>query len=131
MKMKLELIPIPVTDIDRAKAFYVDGLGFVADVDVTPAESVRIVQLTPPGSACSIVLSKGLPTLDVMAPGTVRGVHLVVTDIEQARSEILGRGIDVGPIDDTGSGVKYAEILDPEDNTFVLQEMAWRTGTAF
>jgi predicted enzyme related to lactoylglutathione lyase len=131
MKMKLELIPIPVTDIDRAKAFYVDGLGFVADVDATPTDGVRVVQLTPPGSACSIVLSKGLPVLDVMAPGTVRGVHLLVADIEQARSEIIGCGIDVGSIDDTGSGVKYAEIVDPDGNTFALQEMAWRTGDAF
>jgi predicted enzyme related to lactoylglutathione lyase len=131
MQMKLELVPIPVADIDRAKTFYVDGLGFAADVDATPTEGVRIVQLTPPGSACSIVLSQGLPMLDVMTPGTVRGLHLVVGDIEAARSEIVGRGIDVGPVDDAGGGVKYAEIVDPDGNTFALQEMAWRTGDAF
>ena len=131
MQMKLELVPIPVADMDRAKTFYVDGLGFAADVDATPTEGVRIVQLTPPGSACSIVLSQGLPMLDVMTPGTVRGLHLVVGDIEAARSEIVGRGVDVGPVDDAGGGVKYAEIVDPDGNTFALQEMAWRTGDAF
>jgi predicted enzyme related to lactoylglutathione lyase len=130
MKMKLELVPVPVADVDRAKEFYVNGLGFAVDVDVTPADGVRIVQLTPPGSACSIVLSRGLPMLDVMTPGTIRGVHLVVDDIEQARSEIVGRGVKVGEIEDLG-GVLYAEIVDPDGNTFTLQRMPWRTGDAF
>jgi predicted enzyme related to lactoylglutathione lyase len=131
MQMKLELVPVPVTDIDRAKDFYAGGLGFAIDVDVTPAEGVRIVQLTPPASACSIVLSRGLPMLEVMTPGTVRGVHLVVADIERARSELVERGIEVGEILDAGGGVQYAEIVDPDGNTFVLQQMAWRTGAAF
>jgi predicted enzyme related to lactoylglutathione lyase len=131
MNMKLELIPIPVTNIDRAKDFYVNGLGFVADVDATPTDDTRVVQLTPPASACSIVLSRGLPMLDVMTPGTVRGVHLVVADIELARSELVGRGIEVGQITDAGGGVKYAEIVDPDGNTFALQQMPWRTGEAF
>jgi predicted enzyme related to lactoylglutathione lyase len=131
MEMKLELVPVPVTDIDRAKNFYVDGLGFAADVDATPTDDTRVVQLSPPGSACSIVLSRGFPMLDAMAPGTVRGVHLVVADIEQARSELIGRGVEVAPIDDVGGGVKYAEIADPDGNTFTLQEMSWRTGDAF
>jgi predicted enzyme related to lactoylglutathione lyase len=130
MKMKLELVPVPVTDVDRAKEFYVNGLGFEVDVDVTPADGVRIVQLTPAGSACSIVLSRGLPMLDVMTPGTIRGVHLVVDDIERARSEIVGRGVEVGDVTDAG-GVLYAEIADPDGNTFTLQQMPWRTGDAF
>ena len=84
MQMKLELVPVPVTDVDRAKAFYTDRVGFVLDVDVRPADGVRIVQLTPPGSACSIVLSTGL-ALSQMVPGTIKALHLVVADIEQAR----------------------------------------------
>jgi len=131
MKMKLELVPIPVIDIDRAKGFYTQAIGFAVDVDVTPADGVRIVQLTPPGSACSIVLSRGLPILDAMKPGTVQGVHLVVPDIEQARAELIGRGVEVSPIDDVGGGVRYAQFVDPDGNMFTLQEMSWRTGDAF
>jgi predicted enzyme related to lactoylglutathione lyase len=131
VKMKLELVPIPVTDIDRAKDFYTQAIGFAVDVDVTPADGVRIVQLTPPGSACSIVLSRGLPMLDATKPGTVQGVHLVVPDIEQARSELIRRGVDLGPIDDVGGGVRYAQFVDPDGNMFTLQEMSWRTGDAF
>jgi predicted enzyme related to lactoylglutathione lyase len=131
MRMKLELVPIPVTDIDRAKDFYAHAFGFAVDVDVTPADGVRIVQLTPPGSACSIVLSRGLPILAAMKPGTVQGVHLVVPDIEQARSELMGRGVEVSPTDDVGGGVRYAQFVDPDGNMFTLQEMSWRTGDAF
>jgi catechol 2,3-dioxygenase-like lactoylglutathione lyase family enzyme len=129
--MKLELIPVPVIDIDRSKAFYTDHLGFAVDVDVPPSAGTRIVQLTPPGSACSIVLSRGLPMLDVMTPGTVRGVHLVVADIEKACLELQARGTEVGTVTDVGGGVKYAELVDPDGNSFVLQEMAWRTGDAY
>jgi len=132
MDMKLELVPMPVTDIDRAKTFYVDMVGFNADLDVQPTEGVRIVQLTPTGSACSIVLSTGLPALADMAPGTIKGLHLVVSDINHAREELVSRGVDVGEIDDSaGGGVKYAHFSDPDGNTLVLQEMAWRTGDAF
>ena len=131
MKMKLELVPIPVTDIDRARDFYAHAIGFAVDVDVTPADGVRIVQLTPPGSACSIVLSRGLPMLQAMTPGTIQGVHLVVPDIEQARAELMGRGVEVSPIDDVGGGVRYAQFVDPDGNMLTLQEMAWRTGDAF
>src|SRR3954467_10452487 len=94
LDMKLELIPVPVTDVDRAKAFYAEQLGFVVDVDVRPAEGMRVVQLTPPGSACSIGLGTGLPAYEA-PPGWVRGLHLVVDDIERARAELLGRGVDV------------------------------------
>ena len=132
MDMKLELVPMPVTDIDRAKRFYVDMVGFNADVDVQPTEGMRIVQLTPTGSACSIVLSTGLPALADMAPGTIKGLHLVVSDISHAREVLVSRGVDVGEIDDSaGGGVKYAHFSDPDGNTLVLQEMAWRTGDAF
>jgi predicted enzyme related to lactoylglutathione lyase len=119
----LELIPVPVTDLDRAKEFYVRA-GFNADVDVTPADGVRIVQLTPPGSHCSITLAEGLPMLDMPA-GTLRGLHLVVADIEASRAELIGRGIEVSPTEDLG-GVFYAWFADPDGNTWALQHMPWR-----
>jgi predicted enzyme related to lactoylglutathione lyase len=128
--MKLELVPIPVTDVDRAREFYADRLGFVVDVDDTPVEGIRIVQVTPPGSACSIGFGTGVPAYEG-TPGSVRGLHLVVDDIERARTELVGRGVDVGPIEDVGRGVRYAAFADPDGNTLTLQEMAWRTGDAF
>jgi predicted enzyme related to lactoylglutathione lyase len=128
--MKLELVPIPVTDVDRAKAFYEEQLGFVVDVDVRPAEGVRVVQLTPPGSACSIGLGTGVPAYEA-TPGSVRGLHLVVADIGQARAELVGRGVHVGPVEDVGGGVLYASLEDPDGNTLTLQEMPWRTGDNF
>ena len=131
MDMKLELVPVPVTDLERAKAFYIDRAGFVLDVDVQPAEGVRIVQLTPPGSACSILLSTGLGELSDMSPGTIKGLHLVVKNIEQARAELIDRGVEVADIVDVGGGVRYAWFADPDGNSLTLQEMAWRTGDAF
>ena len=132
MEMKLELVPVPVADVDRAKAFYVERLGFNQDVDVTPYEGMRIVQLTPPGSACSILLATGVNGVtDVMQPGWIRGLHLVVADIEAARAELAGRGVEVGDVQDVGGGVRYVSVEDPDGNTLLLQEMAWRTGDAF
>ena len=131
MDMKLELVPIPVTDVDRAKAFYVEQLGFVEDVDVRPFDGVRVVQLTPPGSACSIGLGTGLPAYDATPPGSVKALHLVVADIEQARRALTARGVEVGAIEDVGGGVRYAGLADPDGNTLTLQEMPWRTGAAF
>ncbi|MGZ4538340.1 MAG: VOC family protein [Blastococcus sp.] len=131
MNMKLELVPIPVADVDRAKRFYTEQLGFVEDVDVTPAPGVRVVQLTPPGSACSIGLGTGLGAYDGREPGSVKALHLVVEDIEKARAELLGRGVDVGDVQDVGGGVKYAGFSDPDGNTLTLQEMAWRTGAQY
>jgi len=128
--MKLELVPVPVSDVDRAKAFYVERLGFVADVDVTPAPGVRVVQVTPPGSACSIGFGTGVPAYEG-TPGTVRALHLVVGDIEKARAELLDRGVEVGSVEDVGGGVRYAGFADPDGNTLTLQEMPWRTGDAF
>ncbi|WP_410653770.1 VOC family protein [Amycolatopsis sp. cmx-4-54] len=120
----LELVPVPVTDIERAKAFYQDQLGFRLDVDVNPKPGIRIVQLTPPGSACSITLAEGLPTLD-MPPGTLRGLHLVVADIEASRAELVERGVEVSEVEDLG-GVFYAYFADPDGNTWCLQHMPWR-----
>ena len=129
--MKLELVILPVADVDRAKTFYRDRLGFVEDVDVQPAPGVRVVQLTPPGSGCSIGIGTGLPVYDEMATGSVKGLHLVVADIDRARDELAGRGVDIGPVQDVGGGVRYAGFADPDGNTLTLQEMAWRTGDAF
>ena len=128
--MKFELVPIPVTDVDRAKAFYADQVGFHVDVDVRPADGVRVVQLTPPGSGCSIGLGTGLAAYEA-APGSVRGLHLVVDGIERARAELVGRGVDVGEVQDVGGGVRYAGFSDPDGNGWTLQEMAWRTGDAY
>lgn len=131
MQMKLELVPIPVADVDRAKSFYTEQVGFVADVDVCPADGVRVVQLTPPGSACSIGIGAGLPAYDNAPPGSVQALHLVVADIEAARAELVGRGVDVSAVEDVGGGVKYAGFSDPDGNSLTLQEMAWRTGDQF
>jgi predicted enzyme related to lactoylglutathione lyase len=120
----LELIPVPVSDIDRAKRFYSVQCGFHVDVDVSPADGVRVVQLTPPGSFCSISLLQGLPMAD-MDPGSLRALHLVVKDIEAARQELIGRGVDVGETEDLG-GVFYAWFADPDGNTWALQHMPWR-----
>ena len=131
MNMKLELVPMPVTDVDRAKAFYVGKLGFVEDVDVRPTDGMRICQLTPPGSACSILLSTGLQLINEMQPGTVHGLHLVVNDIDASRAELVERGLEIGEIEDVGAGVRYAWFKDPDGNSLALQEMPWRTGDAF
>jgi catechol 2,3-dioxygenase-like lactoylglutathione lyase family enzyme len=122
MDLRLELVPVPVADVDRAKAFYVDKLAFNADHDVQPADGVRVVQLTPPGSACSILLSAGLPLVE-MQPGSVRGLHLVVADIAESREALAGRGVEMGEVDDMG-GMKYAGFSDPDGNTWTLQEIA-------
>lgn len=121
LEMKLELIPVPVSDIDRSKTFYVERLGFNADHDVRPAEGVRVVQLTPPGSTCSIVLGEGLPQLR-MEPGSLRGLHLVVADIRKTREMLLQRDVCVGNVEDLG-GVLFAPLTDPDGNSWVLQEM--------
>jgi catechol 2,3-dioxygenase-like lactoylglutathione lyase family enzyme len=131
MEMKLELVPVPVTDVDQAIAFYTDQLGFVLDVDVRPSEGMRVVQLTPPGSACSIVIGTGLNDISDMTAGTLKGLHLVVNSIDQAREELLARGVEVGEVVDVGGGVRYAWIADPDGNSLTLQEMAWRTGESF
>lgn len=121
MNLQLELIPVPVTDIDRAKNFYIDQVGFGLDHDVRPNATVRVVQLTPPGSACSIVLGAGMPGI-AMPAGSLRGLHLVVANISEARAELAGRGVEMGEILDLG-GIKYAGFRDPDGNTWTLQEI--------
>ena len=118
MDFKLELVPVPVTDVDRAKAFYVDRVGFTADVDLQVREDLRFVQLTPPGSACSIAIGTGIAE---MAPGSQQGLQVVVADIEAA-DHLLGRGVEVGAVDkqDWGSFVYFS---DPDGNTWSVQQL--------
>jgi predicted enzyme related to lactoylglutathione lyase len=118
MDFKLELVAIPVTDVDRAKAFYVQA-GFNADHDHTVSDDVRFVQLTPPGSACSIAIGKGVTDAE---PGSVRGMQVVVADIEAARAELVGRGIDVSEIDDQPWG-RFVYFADPDGNAWAVQQL--------
>ncbi len=127
MDLRLELIPLPSTDVDASKAFYVDRVGFHLDHDVEPGNGMRIVQLTPPGSGCSVVVGVGIGSPDA---GPVSGLHLVVDDIEAARAELTGRGVDVSGVDDMG-GVKYAYFSDPDGNSWALQEIPGRRGRRF
>ncbi|NML52317.1 glyoxalase [Streptomyces sp. R302] len=117
MDIKLELIGVPVTDVDRAKAFY-EQVGFHPDHDVTVSEEIRFVQMTPPGSACSIAFGKGITG---MAPGSLDNMQVVVDDIERAHADLTARGIDVGEIDDQpwGSFVRFA---DPDGNRWAVQQ---------
>ena len=131
MDLKLELVQLPVSDVDRSLAFYSDQLGFVLDVDVRPMEGMRVVQLTPPGSACSILLGTGMGEASSMRPGSQKALHLVVADIAAARQELLDRGVDVAEVMDVGGGVRYAWFADPDGNSLALQEMPWRTGENF
>lgn len=118
MDWKLELVTVPVTDVDRAKSFYVDKAGFVADHDHQVSEGLRFVQLTPPGSACSIALGTGLTE---SAPGSAQ-LQLVVADIRAAREELIGRGLDVGDVQtfDWGSFVFFS---DPDGNRWAVQQI--------
>jgi predicted enzyme related to lactoylglutathione lyase len=115
---RLELVQIPVSDVDRAKTFYTEKVGFNADVDITVGEGMRFVQLTPPGSPTSIALGTGLVD---MRPGSVRGTQLVVSDIKAARAELLQRGVDVSEVqkEDWGSFVFFS---DPDGNGWAVQE---------
>lgn len=122
MDMKIELIPIPVTDVDRAKAFYVDQVGFHADHDHTVHEGLRFVQLTPPGSACSIVLGLGITS---MAPGSVESYQMVVADAAKVRDEFVGRGVDASEVDEQAWG-KFVYFKDPDGNAWSLQELPKR-----
>jgi predicted enzyme related to lactoylglutathione lyase len=121
--MKLELVPVPVSDVDRAKAFYVEKVGFNADLDVQPGNGMRVVQLTPPGSSCSIVIGTGLGEISEMQPGTVKALHLVVADIIKAREVLAERGVNVGEVDEYPRGIKYVHFSDPDGNTWLLQEI--------
>jgi catechol 2,3-dioxygenase-like lactoylglutathione lyase family enzyme len=119
MDFKLELVTIPVSDVDRAKAFYVDGCGFNADHDHTVNEQIRFVQITPPGSACSIALGKGLTEAE---PGSVKGLQVVVDDIEPAHAFLKDRGVPVSDIDDQPWG-RFVYFADPDGNAWAVQEI--------
>lgn len=129
MDWKIELIPVPVTDVDRAKAFYAEQLGFAVDVDHADGDAFRIVQLTPPGSGCSIAVGIGVSQ---MTPGELRGVQLVVDDIAAARAELVGRGVDASPVFHFADGKRvdgpgdrwnsFVTFSDPDSNTWVVQE---------
>ena len=133
--MKLELVLIPVTDVDRAKAFYTEKLGFALDVDTAPTEGFRVVQMTPAGSACSITVGTGLTEAE---PGSYRGTHLVVHDIDAAREVLVSRGVEVSAVrhfdleqgewkpgvdPEHGDYASFADFADPDGNTWVLQEV--------
>jgi catechol 2,3-dioxygenase-like lactoylglutathione lyase family enzyme len=120
MDWKLELVQIPVSDVDRAKAFYTEQAGFVADHDHTVSDELRFVQLTPPGSACSIAIGSGLSD---MAPGAVQGINLVVNDLEAARAELVERGVDVTGIQDLPGG-PFVFFNDPDGNRWTVQQGA-------
>jgi catechol 2,3-dioxygenase-like lactoylglutathione lyase family enzyme len=136
---KLELVLVPVTDVDRAKTFYTEKVGFNLDVDTSPVEGFRVVQMTPPGSTCSITVGTGITDAP---PGCIRGLHLVVTDIEAARAELVERGLDVGEVRHFDAGEwmpgpdperrnynSFADFSDPDGNTWVLQERQSEPGT--
>lgn len=119
MDFKLELVPVPVSDVDRAIAFYRDKAGFRLDHDHTVNEKLRFVQLTPPGSACSIALGKGIVD---SAPGSVRGLQLVVPDIHAARTFLQGRGVEVGEVQTFPWGA-FVFFGDPDGNTWSVQQI--------
>jgi predicted enzyme related to lactoylglutathione lyase len=119
MDWKIELVAIPVTDVDRAKAFYVDQVGFTADHDHQVNEDLRFVQLTPPGSACSVVLGTGVTQ---MQPGSQKGVQIVVGDVEAARHELVTRGVAASDVDVTPWG-SFVTFSDPDGNTWSLQQL--------
>jgi len=119
MDFKLELIPVPVSDVDRAKAFYAEKAGFDVDNDVTVKEGLRFVQLTPPGSRCSISIGEGLTEME---PGSLEGLQLVVDDIEAAREEFVGRGLEVSEIQDFPWG-RFVFFSDTDGNGWAVQQI--------
>ena len=135
MDWKLQLVLLPVADVDRAKTFYVERMGFNLDVDHRASDTFRVVQMTPPGSTCSITIGTGITDA---APGSVRGLHLVVPDIEAARAELVGRGVEVGETHHFEAGERrpgvdpahrdydtFMPFSDPDGNTWVVQEVGW------
>ncbi|MEU7602825.1 VOC family protein [Streptomyces sp. NPDC041003] len=135
MNWTLEVVPVPVTDMDRAKAFYAEKIGFKIDLDDEVAPGVRIIQMTPPGSRCSIAMLQGMPAApgtEVMAPGTLHGLQLCVVDIEAAHKELTDRGVEVSPVRhvgatgwENGKGGTWNSFVtfnDPDGNGWVIQE---------
>jgi catechol 2,3-dioxygenase-like lactoylglutathione lyase family enzyme len=123
MDMKLEVVPLPVRDVDAAKDFYTRLVGFNLDHDVRPSDTMRIVQMTPPGSACSVVIGEGLPLGE---PGSVKGVQLVVGDLDAVRADLAGRGVGISDIIQMGPegtpGSRFCFFDDPDGNTWAIQE---------
>jgi catechol 2,3-dioxygenase-like lactoylglutathione lyase family enzyme len=122
MDWKIELVAIPVTDVDRAKEFYVERAGFNADHDHAVSDEIRFVQLTPPGSACSITIGKGVTDA---APGSVQGMQMVVPDIDVAHAELAGRGVDVSDVQDFPWG-RFVFFSDPDGNKWAVQQIPAR-----
>lgn len=124
MDFKLEVIGIPVSDVDAATAFYTDRVGFGLDHDIRPREGMRVVQMTPPGSSCSVVIGEGLPLGD---PGTTKGLQLVVEDIDAARGALAARGVQITDVQQLGPegvpGSRFAFFTDPDGNGWSLQEI--------
>jgi catechol 2,3-dioxygenase-like lactoylglutathione lyase family enzyme len=124
MDLRLEVIGIPVSDVDTAKAFYTDQVGFHLDHDVSPAPGMRIVQMTPPGSPCSVVIGEGMPLGE---PGSTKGPQLVVDDIDAVHSELAGRGVSISPVQQLGPegapGSRFAFFTDPDGNGWAVQEL--------
>jgi catechol 2,3-dioxygenase-like lactoylglutathione lyase family enzyme len=124
MDYKLEVVVVPVADVDRAKEFYSERMGFEVDHDTSPAEGVRVVQLTPPGSACSIVIGTGVAPMD---PGSIKGLQLVVDDMDTAYEELSGRGVELGEVQELGppdsEGYKFVFFSDPDGNGWAVQEI--------
>jgi catechol 2,3-dioxygenase-like lactoylglutathione lyase family enzyme len=122
MDWKLELVFVPVSDVDRAKTFYTDQIGFNADFDHVVSEDIRFVQLTPPGSGCSIAIGRGLVDAGAGGPGSVAGLQLVVPSAEQARQELAGRGVEVGEVQEFPWG-RFVFFRDPDGNRWSVQEL--------
>src|SRR5262245_43818937 len=123
MDWKLELVAGPVSDVDRAKAFYVEQVGFNADHDHTVSDEIRFVQLTPPGSACSIALGEGISTA---APGSLQGLQIVVPDVQAARAELSSRGVEVTDVHEFPWG-SFVFFTDPDGNGWAVQQLPART----
>jgi catechol 2,3-dioxygenase-like lactoylglutathione lyase family enzyme len=123
MNMKLEVVPLPVADVERSVSFYVEQVGFHLDHDLEPGNGMRVVQLTPPGSACSIVFGVGMG--DSNPPGSIRNVHLVVDNLSDVRQGLVQRGVEVSEIQDMG-GVLYAFFADLDGNSWALQQIPSR-----
>jgi catechol 2,3-dioxygenase-like lactoylglutathione lyase family enzyme len=123
MDLKLEVVPMPVSDVDAAKAFYTEKVGFNLDHDIEPGNGMRVVQMTPPGSACSVVIGIGLPLGE---PGSVKGVQLVVEDIDAVRAAMAERGVPVGEVQQLGPegapGSRFCFFEDPDGNMWAVQE---------
>jgi len=124
MDLKIEVIPIPVSDVDAALAFYTEKVGFVLDHDHRPNETMRVVQMTPPGSACSVVIGEGMPLGE---PGSIKGVQIVVDDLDEVQATLSGRGVPITDIQQLGPegtpGSRFAFFEDPDGNTWAVQEL--------